>query len=86
MNEFSGLESGKELNYPGKSFGFKFIPNQSDFFPNHSGICIRTKTFHSDLIQRNFPIRMNPVNPNETEFFVIIRIDSDRPDSFGLKV
>ena len=48
-------------------------------FPNHSGICTRTKRFHSDLIQRNFSIRfnsrsiqnqpellirMNPVNPN----------------------
>ena len=31
-------------------------------------------------------IRKNPVNPNQTEFFGIIRIDSDRPDSFGLKV
>ena len=28
---------------------------------------------------------MNPLNPNETEFFGIIRIDSDRTDSFRLK-
>ena len=27
---------------------------------NHSGICNRTKQFHSDLIRRNFSIRMNP--------------------------
>ena len=27
---------------------------------------------------------MNPVNPNETEFFGIIRIDSVWPDSYGL--
>ena len=29
---------------------------------------------------------MNSVNPNEAEFFGIIRIDSDRQDSFGLKI
>ena len=29
---------------------------------------------------------MNPVNPNETEFFGTIRINSDRPDSSGLNV
>ena len=28
---------------------------------------------------------MNPINPNATGFFGIIRIDSDRPDSLGLK-
>ena len=27
---------------------------------------------------------MNSVNPIETEFLGILRIDSDRPDSFGL--
>ena len=35
----------------------------------------------SELIR--LTIRLNPVNPKETEF---IRIDTDRPDSFGLKV
>ena len=54
-----------------------------NFHPNHSGICIRTKQFHSDLIRKNFSIQ---INPNETIFFEIIRIDSDRPESFGLKV
>ena len=29
---------------------------------------------------------MNPVNPNQSEFFGTIRIDSDRQDSFGLQV
>ena len=29
---------------------------------------------------------VNPINPMETEFFGISRIDSDRPDSFRLKV
>ena len=28
-------------------------------FSNHSGICIRTKQFHSDFIWRNFSIRIN---------------------------
>ena len=40
-----------------------------------------------NLNQFELSIRMNPVNPinkNETEFFRIIRIDSNRPDSFGL--
>ena len=40
-------------------------------FPNHSGTCIRTKQFHSDLIRRSFSIRINPrpirkINPNES--------------------
>ena len=38
-------------------------------FPNHSGISIRTKQFHSNLIRRNFSIRINArppfkINPN----------------------
>ena len=40
------------------------------FNPNESG--------HSELI------RINPIDPNETEFFRSIRVHSDRPDSFGL--
>ena len=45
-------------------------------FPNHSGICIRIKQFHSDLIRRNFSIRINPRRiQNQSERFQSIRIN-----------
>ena len=61
-------------------------PNETDFFeiirieihsesiknfPNHSGICIRTKQFHADLVRKNFSIRINsrPIQ-NHTDFVI----------------
>ena len=89
------------FRWPWRKFRIEIHSEPIRKFANHSGICIRIIQFHSDLIRRNFSIRinprpiknqsdlvirMNPVNPNETESFGIIRIKSDWPDSFGLKV
>ena len=69
-------------NYPGESFGLKFIPNQSETFPNHSEICIRIKQFHSDLVRRNFWIRIKPIPIQNQSKLIRIRMNSVNPHGF----
>ena len=48
---------------------------------------IRINHNWSELTFRmNSAIRINPISPNENEFFFVIWIYSERQDSFGLKV
>ena len=57
-----------------------FNPNQSETHSKSIRTCNPNESVKSELI------RMYPINPNETEFFGIFRIESDRLDSFVLKV
>ena len=84
--------------YPWRKFRIEIHSEPLRNFPNHPGIYLypnQTFSFRSNPKKFFNPnqsedhsksIRMNPVTPTETKFFGIIRIDSDRPDSFGLKV
>ena len=59
---------------PWRKFRIEIHSESIRNFPNHSEICIRTKQFHSDLIRRNFSIRISP-RPIQNQSELVIRMN-----------